>query len=324
MSMELNDEIYVIISGEYSDWSIQGYAKTKDDAIHVCAYKNAHLKPYEDKWYYQTANYIHKHSCDIVYVYTLKFENDGFEKYEILSDTAHEMDFYSTDDKHLDELQDIVYDPCKHPWYLYVNVKIREANLNLAKKIAQDKLSKYLYEKMEQEGVCFGMIHNNLKHRKEEIIKFVDNHDYKTVHMNGMVQDIQKLKKYIEDNYQELSSMTYDIGWHGYTGEESKNMNAIQDAITHNIIELYAICIAALGGDASTDEDWVNAEDELPPDMEPIMVRFHIKDGTELTLTRAYYDKENGMLLMEDHKNSGSYIKHPNTQVFEKWRKIQK
>lgn len=87
----------------------------------------------------------------------------------------------------------------------------------------------------------------DLECQKDEIKRIADESGFKKVHMVGMYKVIKDLKDYIEKHYTDISYMTYDIGYHGWLGEEAENMKKIDKAINDKIIELYAICIAALG-----------------------------------------------------------------------------
>ena len=87
-----------------------------------------------------------------------------------------------------------------------------------------------------------------LKYHKEKIDQFMtDNSPLTRVTMSGMVNDLQKLKTMIEENYDRASYMTYDIEYHGWHGDAAKNMHAIEDAITQRMEEIYALCLIGLG-----------------------------------------------------------------------------
>lgn len=144
-------KIYVIISGEYSDWSIQGYAATEEEAIKACAYYNENKGEYADEWYYLEVSPIEKQkeNTDIVYVHAIIFDNIDLatfiltKEYKILPDNCHEISYFSKTDKRLNQIKSIEEQPYDR---LVVNVILDEKNIEKAKKIAQDRFAKHLAE----------------------------------------------------------------------------------------------------------------------------------------------------------------------------------
>lgn len=47
----MEPSVYVIITGEYSDWSILGYAKTEEEANRICAEHNTDCSPFYSAYY---------------------------------------------------------------------------------------------------------------------------------------------------------------------------------------------------------------------------------------------------------------------------------
>lgn len=92
-----------------------------------------------------------------------------------------------------------------------------------------------------------------LQHSKEEIFRFMSDNPHERVTMSGMVRDLQKLKAMIEDNYDRASYMTYDIGYHGWSGDAAQNMCSIEKEITKRMKEIYALCLMGLGENTTKD-----------------------------------------------------------------------
>ncbi len=84
---------------------------------------------------------------------------------------------------------------------------------------------------------------------RRKIASFVSEHmhHFGRVNMNGMINDLRKIKAMVEDNYTTASYMTYDIGYHGWSGDAAQNMYDIEKAITDRMLEIYAICMMGLG-----------------------------------------------------------------------------
>lgn len=133
-------EIFVIISGEYSDWSIIGYTDNEDDATQICAQHNKDLS-YED-WYYYDINRVEspKQRIPLQYIHTVRF-NRG--KHGVLMSDYFTLDYYpelSGKSITKTEIENA-------PAWIIVRVPLKEVNWDRAKKIAQDAIYKYLYEK---------------------------------------------------------------------------------------------------------------------------------------------------------------------------------
>lgn len=82
---------------------------------------------------------------------------------------------------------------------------------------------------------------------KEDIKQLVAGFHLQPVTMSGMVSDLQRIKAAARDIYDRASYMTYDIEYHGWSGEAAENMYAIETEITRRIKEIYALCLAGLG-----------------------------------------------------------------------------
>lgn len=150
------DDIYVIIRGEYSDWSIQGYTTKEDEAKRMCAILRSKEKSkYADKFYYQKVKHFltpDEMRNKIIYLYDIRFEKTENGGYAIHRDEWYgEYEYYlETDEKaqykhKFDEEIGVDVDG-----RIYVGVKLHENNLAKAEKIAQDRLYKYI---AEQNGI---------------------------------------------------------------------------------------------------------------------------------------------------------------------------
>ncbi len=82
---------------------------------------------------------------------------------------------------------------------------------------------------------------------KEKIRQFITDAHMQPVTMSGMVKDLQKIKNVIKEVYDRAAYMTYDIGYHGWSGDAAENMCEIEDAITKRMMEIYALCLIGLG-----------------------------------------------------------------------------
>lgn len=99
------------------------------------------------------------------------------------------------------------------------------------------------------------MINGYFKYSQNTINKMMDDFGYDKACMNGVYKDLEKLKKAIEDFYDEyifyLSYWKSECGWHGWEWSKDdgrmKNMADITDGITKRIEECYALCLCGLG-----------------------------------------------------------------------------
>lgn len=151
------DDIYVIIRGEYSDWSIQGYTTRKSEAKRMCAILRSKDKSkYPDRFYYQKIKHLltpDEVRNRILYsreVWFKKSEETG--GYEILNDRHHNSNnvkFYLDTDIHrkLGEDDGIGITPSG---IIRITVETHENDRKKAEKIAQDRIYKYL---AEQNGI---------------------------------------------------------------------------------------------------------------------------------------------------------------------------
>lgn len=76
---------------------------------------------------------------------------------------------------------------------------------------------------------------------------FINEANFGEVNMVGMRHTLQRLLNVIKRNFQEVSYMTYDIEYHGWYGEEVRNMHKINNELVQRMLEIYVICQMALG-----------------------------------------------------------------------------
>ena len=139
------DKVYLIMIGEYSDRRRVGFCTTEEEAMQYCA---VHNRPNAGELYAEYYDYEEHecldgkvgHVCHVGYSFLVTFKHDGNSwpvqcVIENCISTEHKPRISTTRGS-----SDIA-----------VYVWLSEVNEEKAKKIAQDTLYKYLYEKMEAE-----------------------------------------------------------------------------------------------------------------------------------------------------------------------------
>jgi hypothetical protein len=131
----MDDKVFGIFSGEYSDWQVHGYLNTEDEAEKYCALKNKGLD--FDKYYYYKElplikadvsnvkiNYYHCVVFD--FEYGMRNDPDGYE-------------YYTGEPKKPQTIYNLFRD--NQGWISFqFNCETREK----AEKIAQDKYAEFL------------------------------------------------------------------------------------------------------------------------------------------------------------------------------------
>ena len=82
---------------------------------------------------------------------------------------------------------------------------------------------------------------------------FIKDADFNEVTMTGMRKTLKKLHCVLQSIFQEVNYMTYDIEYHGWSGEPAKNMHKIENALVKRLLEMYVICTIGLGGNIYED-----------------------------------------------------------------------
>lgn len=132
--------IYVIIEGEYSDWRIIGYTDSEDDAMQICAQHNQNDKQHKD-WYYESDRKVASPKQKIKLQY---FHNITFDRNRNICDELYKLEYIASDESKIEKVE--IDDP-QFSSYITISVPLKENNPERAKKIAQDALYQYLYEK---------------------------------------------------------------------------------------------------------------------------------------------------------------------------------
>lgn len=144
--------IYIITSGQYSDYYVHGYAETEKDAINICRKHNTTMHNNFDTWEYEEKELLEKPERDIniryVYKFYLEYKN-GMLHY---SNNYTRYEYDEEDKEHstitLDSKPD--YSGINN-FYLYIPVKRGKEDIHVIKKIAQDFIARYNYEQTMQE-----------------------------------------------------------------------------------------------------------------------------------------------------------------------------
>ena len=138
--MERAKRIYVIIEGEYSDWKIIGYTDSENDAMQICAQHNQDDERYED-WYYEATEKADSPKQKIRLQY---FHNIVFDGNKNICEELCKLEYIASDESQIEKVE-IEDSPVSA--YITISVPLKENNPEKAKKIAQDALYQYLYEK---------------------------------------------------------------------------------------------------------------------------------------------------------------------------------
>lgn len=145
------DNIYVLMTGEYSDTEIQGFVDSEEEAKKICDYHNAtSCLHYWREWHYWEVERIKENVPDVksVYVVTVKLENwlgSGWK----LSDIRSDCKCFLSDAPEVKEARYCeITDPRGDKKILEAvcDVVLREPDFDKARKIAQDRLYKKLAE----------------------------------------------------------------------------------------------------------------------------------------------------------------------------------
>ena len=135
----MNEKYYVIIAGEYSDWEIQGIARTEEEAVNICCQHNQRALDEDgyvsDRWYYEETGGLVKPkelrpTCIryITYFYCNKYNRTDIDFGAEREENTFKMDKYGSS-------------VC----YVYLN----EWNKEKAFKIACDMRAEYLAREAE-------------------------------------------------------------------------------------------------------------------------------------------------------------------------------
>ena len=96
-----------------------------------------------------------------------------------------------------------------------------------------------------------GVIEGDLKYSRDKIYEMVGKLDYEKVSMAGFYSDLEKLKAEMERFYDKhvfyLGYSLSDAPYHGWSGDELKEMRQINKEICDKVKEMYAVILKGLG-----------------------------------------------------------------------------
>ena len=139
------DKVYLIMIGEYSDRHCVGFCTTEEEALQYCA---AHNRPnavgrYGDYYEYEAQKCLDgkvRHVCNVGVTFEITFVHKG---------NSWQVRHVIEEGISIEHQPRVITIPRFND--IAVDVWLSEANKEKAKKIAEDTLYKYLYEKMEAE-----------------------------------------------------------------------------------------------------------------------------------------------------------------------------
>lgn len=142
------DNIYVLMTGEYSDRSNVGFVETEEEAKKICDFKNSVKGIYGDEWHYEEIEQykIDFQNVKLKYRYTFRFHQDKNRTW--LMDGKYICEkIETTGGDIIDNIVTIYSKNKKRSYLAEVRFILGDENLEIAKKIAQDKL----YERLAME-----------------------------------------------------------------------------------------------------------------------------------------------------------------------------
>lgn len=143
----MKKELYVVLRGCYSDWSIIGYCDDVEHAMQVCAQRNKNISTdigNDDYCYYEVVSHVES-DRDVVlnYVHIVRFEKMP-SGWEMQKARPEDLDFYVEGDKYIP--LGAVIKRCH--WNLQecieARIPVKKNDRKKAEKIAQDMLYAFL------------------------------------------------------------------------------------------------------------------------------------------------------------------------------------
>ena len=145
------EEIYAIFSGKYSDWNVEGFVYTKEEAEKICIHHNestANGSYNSDEWYARPVNRFDViPKVEVRYVQTVLFdkmvnghwemrkEKDRYSAYSLMEFKKH--------------AKAKIYYYKQHSKIIVVEIPQNTPYRRKAEKIAQDMLAKFLYDEQQ-------------------------------------------------------------------------------------------------------------------------------------------------------------------------------
>lgn len=88
---------------------------------------------------------------------------------------------------------------------------------------------------------------STLKYHQDKIDEIKSSCGIKPINMVGAHRTLSKVKSMVEQVYDEVSYLSYDIEYHGWSGEAATNVHKAEKDVVAALDHLYALCLAALG-----------------------------------------------------------------------------
>lgn len=135
------DEIFAIISGEYSDWNIEGYTDSEDSAMRICAVHNKETE-YDD-WYFTKVEKMEKpiRTIELKYVHEVLFDK-SMDKW-VMRQEPDRYKYFENGDKEIPEKSKVNY-WIHNSGIIVATIPMKENNRKKAEKIAQNMLYQFL------------------------------------------------------------------------------------------------------------------------------------------------------------------------------------
>jgi len=135
------EKVYVIFSGQYSDWNVHGFFNNKDEAMKYCAFKNKSKEDSWDEYYVKEIDQIFADVKNIKLCYYHEIVFDYKNKNFVMRDEPDRFDYYIGESKPIHLLQNMRYN--------WIAIKVNANDRNHAEKIAQDIVGQLLYSSVE-------------------------------------------------------------------------------------------------------------------------------------------------------------------------------
>lgn len=140
----MDNKIYAIIEGCYSDWQIIGYVLSEDEAMQICAQHNQDCSFRTEEWYYEEIEKLDspKKKVGLEYTHIIRFlhSKDG----PTMVDDIYNLEYFADG---CNPTKEVKIDDSPLRAYITVWVPLKENNREKAEKIAQDALYQLLAEK---------------------------------------------------------------------------------------------------------------------------------------------------------------------------------
>lgn len=139
----MDNKIYAIIEGCYSDWQIIGYVFSEDEAMQICAQNNRDCNFRTEEWYYEEIEKVDspKQKVGLEYTHIIRFLPG--KSGPTMTD-MYNLEYFADG---CNPVKEIKIDDSPFREYIAVWVPLKENDRKKAEKIAQDALYQRLAEK---------------------------------------------------------------------------------------------------------------------------------------------------------------------------------